>query len=109
MSKNDLLEVEDAPLMVDLLTNLDHGVPGVGCPRLLAVVALDGLNDELDYEGALKYGVGLDLFLDGDLQLDALAVRLGPHEASVDQLHPVQALYFLQTQGQQFLRLQTTL
>ncbi len=67
--------------------HLHAGDPGVGVGVLaVAVWAHVVLDDELDDKGLLQDGAVEDLALDGQLDLEALGVRLCPDEASIDQL-----------------------
>lgn len=48
------------------------------------------------------------LFLDSQLGLDPLRVRLGPNEGRIDQPHFLQAAELLEADGKQILRLEFT-
>ena len=65
MLENQLLEPEERALVGDFLTDLNLRLPQMGRVRLLAVVALEVLNDELDDQVLLEHGVGHHLLLDG--------------------------------------------
>lgn len=53
--EDELLEVQERPLVVDFLSDLDEGTPGVlgGQPR--ALLALGALDDVLDLEDLLQH------------------------------------------------------
>ncbi|GIX62944.1 uncharacterized protein BcabD6B2_23790 [Babesia caballi] len=103
---DDLLEHEDVALVLGLLANLHHGLPGVRRVHALAVVALARADGEVDDERLLDHEVVVDLLLNADLDLELLAVRLRPGEGGVDDLHGVEPLDLLEANGEQLLALE---
>jgi hypothetical protein len=61
MTKDQLLEEEEGPLVVDLLTDLDGRLPHVLGGKSSAVWALTVGDDVLDLEDLLEDGIGEDL------------------------------------------------
>lgn len=59
--EDELLEVEERPLVVDLLANLHERAPGVLGGETSALGALSSLDDVLDFEDLLEDGGGEDL------------------------------------------------
>ena len=82
--------------MLCVLTHLDDGSPCVRCELLFTVVALHVEFGELCDEGLFHFGLIVDFFFNGDLDLDSLGVALGPYETSVDNFGLVKTLNFFQ-------------
>lgn len=70
--QDQLLEVEERPLVVDSLADLHLRLPEVRRVHALTVLALQVLNDELDDERLLHLGAIQHLLLDGQLDLQPL-------------------------------------
>ena len=86
--EDELLEEEEGSLVVHVLPQLDTRVPAVWvCIVPVAVEAHVPFDDVFDNEGLLEDGAVEDLGLDGQLDLQALGVGLGPDESSIDKLH----------------------
>lgn len=82
--QNQLLQVQERPLVRDLLPNLDRGSPGVVCITLLAVIALLGRNHVFHLECLLNDGALEGLLLNGDLHFNTTRVGFCPDEAGID-------------------------
>ena len=88
MLEDELLEEEEGALVVHVLPQLDARVPAVWVRIMpVAVEAHVPFDDVFDNEGLLEDGAVEDLGLDGQLDLQALGVGLGPDESSIDKLH----------------------
>ena len=103
---DQLLEEQERALVVDSLSKLHLRDPQVRRVGLLAVVALEVHDHELDDEALLEERAVEHLLLDGQLDLDALGVGLGPDEARVDQLHSLEAVDVLEADGEELSRLE---
>lgn len=82
--QNQLLQVQERPLVWDLLPNLNRGSPGVVCITLLAVIALLGCNHIFHLECLLNDSALESLLLDRDLHLNTARVGFRPNEARID-------------------------
>ena len=102
--KDQLLEIQERPLMRHLLAHLHAGPPCVVCVTLRAVRALVVVLLELDLECLLHDGALVDLRLHRDLDLYPPAVRLGPDEAGVYDSQLVESAQFSQAESEQFAR-----
>ena len=67
--QDHLLQEQECSLVVNLLSNLHLCRPQMRSIRLLAVVTLKILNDELDDQRLLEESPACDFFLDGELDL----------------------------------------
>ena len=59
--------------------------------RLLTVVALLIYDHKFHLESLLEQCIGVNLFLDGQLELDSSGVRLCPYEGGVHEFHSFEA------------------
>lgn len=84
VSQNQLLQVQEGTLVGHTLAYLHLTGPRVGRVVLLAVITLLVLHDEFYLESLLEQGVGLDFFLDGQLEFDSPGVGLCVDEFSVE-------------------------
>lgn len=82
--QNQLLQVQERPLVWDLLPNLNRSSPGVVCITLLAVITLLRRNHIFHLECLLNDSALEGLLLDRDLHLDTARVGLRPNEARID-------------------------
>ena len=103
---DELFEPEERSFVFDSLSDLYLRDPGVRSEALLAVFALHVGDDELDLERLLEQCAVEHLLLHSELDLDAFGVRLGPDEAGVDQLDSLESLDLLETEREQFGRLE---
>lgn len=99
--------------MVDALPDLDQTLPAALTELGLTFDALLIPNDEHNNKTLLQDGTGLDLLLDGETDLEAHGMRLGPNPASVDESNLVtcgiaagQATDLGQAQGHELTALQ---
>lgn len=83
--EDELLEEQEGALVGDLLADLNASLPGVLGGETSTGGALTGLDDEGQDKGLLENGVGENLLLDRDLELDTARVRLRPDELGIDQ------------------------
>jgi len=82
--EDELLQIQKGTLVVDALPDLDQTLPTALAELSLAFDALLVPHDEHHDEALLQDGAGLDLLLDGEADLEAHGMRLGPHPAGVD-------------------------
>lgn len=82
--QDQLLEVEERPLVWHLLPNLNDGSEGMVGETLHTVRALLCGNDVFDLECLLDDGALEGLLLDGDLDFNAARVGFGPDETGID-------------------------
>lgn len=105
--EDELLKEEQCALMFRSLTDLNNGVPLRLARRDLgADLALLPRDDELDLIGLLDDGVVEELFLQSQLELQALGVRLSPEELGVGQVELSEALDLLETDSHELARLE---
>lgn len=84
MLQNQLLEVQESPLVWNLLSHLDASPPCVVCITLCAIRALLVVLCVFNLEALLHNGTLIQFALHCDLDLDPPAMRLSPDEACVD-------------------------
>lgn len=102
--QNQLFQVQERPLVGDLLANLDRSSPGVVCITLFAVVALLRCNHIFHLKCLLNDGALEGLLLNRNLHLDTAGVRFGPNEARIDnsdyqEENGLESFCFLKTTG----------
>lgn len=102
--QNQLFQVQERPLVGDLLANLDRSSPGVVCITLFAVIALLGCNHIFHLKCLLNDGALEGLLLNRNLHLDTAGVRFGPNEARIDnsdyqEENGLESFRFLKTTG----------
>lgn len=83
--QDELFEVQECPLVVDFLSDLNTRFPCVLRGESSTLGTLGTLNDEREDKSLLQDGTGKNLFLNDDLELDSTRVRLGPEEGCIDQ------------------------
>eukprot|EP00047_Mylnosiga_fluctuans_P011229 m.20129 g.20129 ORF g.20129 m.20129 type:complete len:556 (+) comp3504_c0_seq1:1194-2861(+) len=106
---DQLLQVQERLLVADLLAGLHDGVPRVLGLAAVARVAHLVRDDVLDHKDLLQHGAGEDLLLNGQLDLQALRVGLGPDEPGIDETDLVEALETLEAEGEKLARLELAL
>ena len=89
--EDELLEKEEGLLVGNVLAHLGDGVPRVFREGTLAVGALLVGDAELHDHALLEAHAEVRVLLQRELDLDALRVRLRPHEPSVDEGRAVRA------------------
>ena len=102
--QNQLFQVQERPLVGDLLANLDRSSPGIVCITLFAVVALLGCNHIFHLKCLLDDGALESLLLNRNFHLNTAGVRLGPNEARIDnsdyqRKNGLESFRFLKTTG----------
>lgn len=103
MLQDELLDQEEGLLVVDMLPDLHDCAPCVRGELLLAVITLHINLSKLSDEGLLHLGFIIELLLYGQLDLDALGMRLCPHEPCLQDLGTVEPFDLLEQQRQQIL------
>ena len=101
--EQQLLQEEEGPLVRDPLPHLYHSLPRPLRIRRLAVLALLVADGEGHHHSLLQNRVVHHLLLHSQLDFQAQAVRFRPNPHSIDKLHFVEAAYFTQARGHQFL------
>lgn len=102
--ENELLKMEERPLVRNVLSHLHAGTPMVLGVRLGAIRALLVHHHIDNFEGLLKDDIVGDRVLDGELQLDPAGVRLCPDERRIDNADFVEAFQFSEANGHQLAR-----
>jgi len=102
---DQLFKEQEGALVVDALPDLNLGDPQMWSVGLLAVIALEVNNYELNHEALLEESSVENLLLHGQFDLQALRVGLGVKEPSVNQLHALKTFDMLQTDTQELGRL----
>lgn len=105
--QDQLLNVVERFLVLSSLSDLNNALPIVLGFHALTFLANLIDHAELDHGRLLKQSA-VDVLLDSELDFDALGVRLGPDEASVDEMHLVEAFDSLQANGQELTRLESS-
>lgn len=99
--KNELLEMEERPLVRNVLSHLHAGTPMVLGVRLGAIRALLVHHHIYHFEGLLEDNIVGDRILDGELELDPAGVRLCPDERRIDNADFVETFQFSEANGHQ--------
>jgi len=97
MFDNKLFQEKESTLVIDSLSQLNLGNPQVRSVSLFAIIALKIGDNEFNDKALLEESAIEDFLLDSKFNLDASRMRLGPHKASIHQLHSLQSLYLLKT------------
>lgn len=84
--EDHLLQEQECSLVINLLPHLHLSLPLVRCVALLAVVALQVVNDKLYNFLLLQQLFVQNFLLHGYLDLDSSGVRLSPDEVCVKNL-----------------------
>ena len=80
MTQDHLLQEHECALVMDMLSYLHLGLPGMRRVRLLTVITLQVLHHKFDLECLLKERVRLNFLLHGELDFNPTRVRLCPDE-----------------------------
>jgi hypothetical protein len=97
MLHDQLLEVQKGSLMVHSLSNLNLGLPMMGCVCFFAVVTLIIIDNEFHNKSLLKGSSRFNFLLNRYLDFDSLGMRFRPDKCCVNELNFFQSLDFLQT------------
>lgn len=84
MLEYELFQEQKCPLVLNLLPHLNLRLPEMRSVCFLAVVALEVSNHEIYDKSLLEICSALNFFLDGDSDLQSLAMRLCPDEGGID-------------------------
>lgn len=103
MAQDQLLQPEEGALVGHVLTHLSNGSPGVlgSCLYLVAIRAKQIGDNILNDEHLLEDSGSEDFLLDGQLDLNTLRVRFGPHKVGVNQFHLVNLTHAAQAKAEQ--------
>lgn len=93
--QDQLLQEKERALVDHTLAHLNLTGPRVRGPRLLAVIALLVVDDELDPKGLLQHSIVLYFLLHGKFQFYPTRMGLRPNELSIQQFHFLEALHVL--------------
>ena len=96
MLEDQLLQVQEASLVIDLLTHLDNSPPHIGRVRLCALRALLARNNIDNLKSLLQQDTVLHRVLDCELDLDAPRVGFCPDEAGIDNADLVETAQLLE-------------
>ena len=102
--EDQLLQEKECALVLDFLSDLDLTLPEMRRVSLLALIALQVLDDELDHKGLLQHGAIEHLLLNCHFDLESSGVWFCPDESSVDHFDSLQTLHMLQAERQQLRR-----
>jgi hypothetical protein len=83
--KNELFEVEKRSFVLDFLTDLDDGFPGVQGVCFGTVRTLLVGYDEFAFESLLEDGCGKGFFLNSEFNSDSSRVRFRPDKPGIDE------------------------
>lgn len=102
--QNELLEVQECPLVRHLLSELNSSSESVVREAGLAIRALLIGHDKYNFKCLLDNGTLKGFLLDCDLDLDTARVGFGPDKTGVDNADFVEAGELAQTDSQELLR-----
>ena len=83
--QDELFQPQESPLVRDLLSDLHRRLPCVLRCETCTRWTLTGVDDEHELESLLQDGIGKNLLLDGDFDLDSSRMRFGPNKRCVYQ------------------------
>ena len=102
MSQYKLLNQKEGFLVVNVLPHLNNSTPSVRCKLLFAVITLHVNLSELCDKSLLHFCLIIQFFLDSQLNLYTLWMRLSPYESCLQNFCPIQSFDLFQQKWKQF-------